>query len=433
VPLRAERIMAHGSSDTIATVTITEVAPGGDGVAHVEHDGEKRAVFVARAAEGDRLRVRTDFEGRPARGEIVEILEAGPERRAPPCRFAARCGGCDFMHLSLQAQAQLHLAHVKRVLPVPFREVPLRYHAAPRAERYRARARFHVAGSGGRARVGFFAPRSRDLVEVDPCLILDPALDEARGTLGALLSGAAGEGEALIALGEGRKPVLELRWSRDLAAACYARLDAAVTAGAWAGARVFGGAVSRPAVMGDPTPIIDGPDGAPLRLGIGGFAQAHELLNRELATCVAALVPEGQRVVELYAGAGNLTVLLAQKAAQLTAVEDDSGACDAARENLRARGLRAKVSQADANTHAIGDAAQAVVLDPPRTGARAACGAIVKSKARRVVYVSCDPPTLGRDLEILSERFQLVSVDLFEMFPHTSHIEAVALLERRRI
>ena len=156
-------------------------------------------------------------------------------------------------------------------------------------------------------------------------------------------------------------------------------------------------------------------------------------MNRELATCVAALVPEGQRVVELYAGAGNLTVLLAQKAAQLTAVEDDSGACDAARENLRARGLRAKVSQADANTHAIGDAAQAVVLDPPRTGARAACGAIVKSKARRVVYVSCDPPTLGRDLEILSERFQLVSVDLFEMFPHTSHIEAVALLERRRI
>ena len=416
----------------IEIVTIAEVAPGGDGVAHVEHLGENRAVFVARAATGDRLRVRTDFEGRPARGEIVEILEAGPERRTPPCRFAARCGGCDFMHLSLPAQQQLHLEHVRRVLPVAFREVPLRYHGAPRAEQYRARARFHVEGGGGRARVGFFAPRSRNLVEVDPCLVLDVAVDEARGALGALLRGAAGEGEAMVALGQGRKPVLDLRWSRDLAADCYARLDAAVTAGAWAGARVFGGAVSRPAIMGDPTPIIEGADGEPLRLGIGGFAQAHELLNRELATCVAGLVPEGLRLVELYAGAGNLTVLLARKAPQLTAVENDAGACDAARENLKARGLRAKVSQADANTHAIGDTAQVVVLDPPRTGARAACTAIAKSKAKRVVYVSCDPPTLGRDLEILSARFDLVSVDLFEMFPHTSHVEVVASLERRR-
>ena len=424
--------MGQKSVETIATVTIAEVAPGGDGVAHVEHLGEKRAIFVARAATGDRLRVRTLFEGRPARGEIVEILEAGPERRTPPCRFAARCGGCDFMHLSLAAQEGLHREHVRRVLPVAFREVPLRYHGAPRAEQYRARARFHVAASGGRARVGFFAPRSRDLVEVEPCLVLDPAVDEARAALGGLLMGASGEGEAQVALGQARKPVLDLRWSRDLAGGCYARLDAAVTSGAWAGARVFGGEVSRPAIMGDPTPVIDGPDGAPLRLGIGGFAQAHELLNRELATRVAARLPEGLRVVELYAGAGNLTVLLARKALQLTAVENDPGACEAARENLRSRGLSAKVSQADASTYAIGDTAQAVVLDPPRTGARAACTAIVKSKARRVIYVSCDPPTLGRDLEILSARFDLVSVDLFEMFPHTSHVETVALLERRR-
>ncbi|MBV9948044.1 MAG: methyltransferase [Myxococcales bacterium] len=191
---------------------------------------------------------------------------------------------------------------------------------------------------------------------------------------------------------------------------------------------------TRPAAIGDPEPWTVGADGRPLRLGPGGFGQANERVNVLLGACVAEIARAcaAAKAVELYAGAGNLSVVLAPLAGELTTVESRRESCDAARANLAARGLRAKVIEGDAETHAWSPATDLAVLDPPRTGARALAARLASSRVPHVLYVSCDPPTLGRDLAILAPAYEVRSVSTFEMFPQTSHVETVVMLARRR-
>jgi tRNA/tmRNA/rRNA uracil-C5-methylase (TrmA/RlmC/RlmD family) len=113
-------------------------------------------------------------------------------------------------------------------------------------------------------------------------------------------------------------------------------------------------------------------------------------------------------------------------------VESSRDACDAARANLAARGLTARVVEADAASYAWGATTRLVVLDPPRTGARAVAERLAASRVPHVVYVSCDPQTLGRDLAVLAPGYRARSVATFEMFPQTSHVETVVALERAR-
>jgi 23S rRNA (uracil1939-C5)-methyltransferase len=268
-----------------------------------------------------------------------------------------------------------------------------------------------------------------------------------------VLAGSRGTGEAQIALGrvagaqpagEGARvaPVVDLSFRGELAPAAFAALDALVREGAWAGARVTLEGVTAPATFGDPRPVIDGADGAPLRVAEGGFAQPSDEGGRRLAARVAELAsPAGQHVVELFAGSGTLSVLLARGAASFLGVEQHEPAVRAARENLAARGLPGKMVAADAEAHPLPKRADVVVLDPPRTGARGAARALAASRPRRVVYVSCDLPTLARDLAILcggrgapappgEGPLAVESIDLFELFPQTSHVEAVVALGR---
>jgi 23S rRNA (uracil1939-C5)-methyltransferase len=441
---------AKSSAVTALEATITELAPGGDGVAIAEIGGERRAVFVRGVSTGDRVRLEVDASRRPARGRVVELVAAGADRVEAACAWADRCGGCNWMHVSLEAQRRAHVAHVRAALPaVPegWRAIDIATHAADGdALAYRVRARVHARASGGRAIVGMNESSTNEPVEVETCAVLTRELEAARRAIAPLLEGAHGRGDAQIAMGRAKdgatRPVLDLTWSGMLAAECYARLERAVAAGDFAGARVVCGEATRASVIGDPTPWMAGADGAPLRLAAGGFGQASErtnaLLARRVAELAASTAPASatdaapHRVVELYAGAGNLTVMLAGLRVDLTAVESSRDGCDAARANLAARGLVAKIVEADAASYAWSPATRLVVLDPPRTGAREVAASLARTPVRHVIYVSCDPQTLGRDLALLAELYAPTSIDTFEMFPHTSHVETVVALERRR-
>ncbi|HEX3771609.1 MAG TPA: TRAM domain-containing protein [Polyangiaceae bacterium] len=418
--------------------TVSSLAPGGDGVAHIELGGERRAVFIPHSAPGDRVQVEVDASRRPARGRILSVATAGPDRVAPSCAWSERCGGCDWMHLSLEAQARTHAEHVRAALPAPWRDHPLETHRAADAVAYRSRARVHVrASSRGRATVGMHEARSHDPVAVDVCAVLLPALEAARAALPAIFEGSVGRGDAQLALGERGRPVIDVRWEGELPPPVFARLERAVEDGTLGGAQVRVGEVARPARIGDPTPWMTGADGAPLRLAPGGFGQAHEAMNAALARHVAAVVRGWQvdRAVELYAGAGNLTVLLAREARELASVEASRDGVDAARANLAARGLtHVRLVEADAGTYTWPKNTRLVVLDPPRTGARAVAERLSASRVPHVVYVSCDPQTLGRDLSLLAEAYapaSAVPVATFEMFPQTSHVETVVALTHR--
>jgi 23S rRNA (uracil1939-C5)-methyltransferase len=423
----------------LVETVVSSLAPGGDGVAHVQYEGERRAVFIPHAAPGDQVRVEVDPSRRPAPGRIVSLTRAGADRVDPACAWSLRCGGCDWMHLSLEAQARTHVDHLRAALPAAWREHPIAAHPAAEGIGYRSRARVHVRGATrGRVVVGMHEARSHDPVAVDACAVLDARLEAARSSLAALFAGASGRGDVQLALGHDGRPVLDVRWEGELPPAVFGRLEKAVTGGALGGAQVRLGDATRPARIGDPTPWMRGADGAPLRLAAGGFGQANESMNATLAGHVASLVRPWhvERAVELYAGAGNLSALLAREAKELVSVESSQDAVEAARVNLAARAIgNVRLVHADAETYAWPKGTKLVVLDPPRAGARAVAERAAASRVAHLVYVSCDAQTLGRDLAILERAYEPASgpdaIAAFEMFPQTSHVEVVVALTRR--
>jgi 23S rRNA (uracil1939-C5)-methyltransferase len=404
-------------------ITIDELAPSGEGVGIADERGERRAIFVPGVARGERVQVEVDFRTRPARAKLLSVLEPSADRVPPPCAFVDRCGGCDWMHLAHETRIAEHGRTIAQLLGVPV----TRAWPATQELGYRTRARVHVRAKG-RVVAGMMGHRTHEPASVSSCVVLHPALDRARLALEHVLEGARGTGEARLALGaieEPRRAVVDLIWKGEpLPGATYGRFDV------FAGARIFEEGARVPASIGDPTPYVIGADGEPLRLAPGGFSQATESGNQILARRVAELAGDDGPCTELYAGAGNLTVLLA-RAREVVALESDHDACIAARANLAARGLSARVIEGDAGAFAIPKTTKLVVLDPPREGARAVATALASQRRPpRILYVSCDPPTLARDVKILlAAGFRPSAVETFEMFPQTSHVETIVMLD----
>jgi 23S rRNA (uracil1939-C5)-methyltransferase len=447
-PVREPRPERRKTPLTTATLRIDSLAAGGDGVGRLE-SGE--VVFVPHTAPGERVEAAIDLGQKPAQGRVLQLLERSPDRVEPACPYVAICGGCDWMHLDVAAQERAHaavvassIAHVAAGAAIP----PIVSHAASSPLAYRTRARLFVKVERGRLRIGYRAPGSHEVVAIDACVVLDAAIAPLLGDLPAVLAGSSGEGDAQIARGKGGLPVVDITWRGEIPATTWAALDARVTSNAWAGARLRGEGSSVPAVFGDPRPFVEGADGAPLAIAAGGFAQpsdhgAAALARRvnELARLTSAAEGQGplwkearaHHLLELFAGSGTLSILLACDVASFNAIELDADAAACARQNLAARGLDAKVTVADADAFAIPPRAEIVVLDPPRSGAPGAVKAIAASSARAVVYVACDPPTLARDLGVLLRSgFVITHVETFELFPQTSHVETVVRLARSR-
>jgi 23S rRNA (uracil1939-C5)-methyltransferase len=398
-----------------------------------------RVVFVERGAPGDLVEVSVDERSTPRRGRIVRVLELGVGRVEPSCPRVSACGGCDWMHLSVPAQEQAHAAIVSSALAHATDQADLpsvRVHAAPEPLGYRTRARLFLRAEREGVQIGYRAEGSHKLVSIESCAVLAPAIAPALAELPEALQGSHGYGDALVALGEGGRRVVELEWRGELSSRAFSALDRKVTEGLWAGARVRLEGVTAPATFGDPRIWMEGADGAPLVFAPGAFAQPSRMGAHLLAHRTAALAQPGaarpKRVVELFAGSGTLSVLLAQGAASFLGVESNPEAVEAARQNLASRKLAGKMVVHDAETMPIPRGTEIVVLDPPRTGARGASHAIAASRARAVVYVSCDPPTLARDLAIFTQAGWLITdIETLELFPQTSHVETLVRLVRR--
>lgn len=414
-------------------LTIHDLAATGEGVARLP-TGD--AVFVPGALPGEAVRVELG-EGRPRRSVLLDVLAPGADRVEPPCPLASRCGGCDWMHIGPDARARWQTRTVMRtlegalgkhgvVLPEP------EHHRVGADLGYRTRSRLQVQGSGRRAVVGFRAARSHDLVATASCPVLAPELAPILQELADWLATSSGRGEAQVALGRARRRVVELRWSGDLAAGFFRALEVAVGSGSLAGARVWLEGSREPMVVGDPRPVVIGVDGQPLLVAPGGFSQSSDAAGDRLARRVAELADarRPEKAIELFAGSGTLTVALAARAGELTAVERDEEAVAALRENLRARGLGVRVREADADALAL-PRVDLVVLDPPRGGAAGAVAKLVEARPKRVIYVSCNPQTLARDLVPLTHaRYRIDTIDVVDVFPQTRHVETIVSLSR---
>jgi 23S rRNA (uracil1939-C5)-methyltransferase len=372
-------------------VRVEKLVHGGLGLGRTDQ-GE--VVLVPLAAPGDLLVVaRTGRRGGAGRGEILRILEPGPDRREPPCPHFGRCGGCQLMHLTEAAQADAKRSVLAETL---LRGAGIRSDAIGWVQGpftgYRNRARMVVVSRPGSAAAGAgpgpaFGFRRRSSSEVEPiqrCLLLEDPLNER---LAGPVPGGAGE-ELPLARGDGEVEA------------------------------------------GDSRIVLQEVLGRRFHYGAGTFFQGNRLLVADLVRHVVG-DEHGSLAVDLYCGVGLFAVHLAARFENVVGVEADAAtfrfACGNAEGAQNLRFLRGQAERSPARE--VLARADLVVLDPPRAGAGSEVVArLLDARPARITYVSCDPATLARDLRELVRVWEIRSVTGFDLFPQTSHIETVVKL-----
>lgn len=417
---RANRERPEGAAALVGaewTVDVGPVAHGGHCVAR--HEGQ--VVFVRHALPGERVVARVT-EGRVGdrfvRADAVEVLSASPDRVPAPCRYAAErvCGGCDFQHASLAHQRVLKASVVKEQFArLAGLDVEVEVQPVPGdvdGLRWRTRVEFAVDGDG---RAGLRGHRSRHVVPVEDCLI---------ATEGVIASG-----------------VLDTEWldctSVDVVDAAHPDEPVLVPVPVPRGTDQGGGLVGeRVLVSREGSESWEGEYVVSAR----GFWQVHPGAASTFLSRVETLLRPrpGDRVLDLYAGSGLFTMRLGELVAPggfVLGVEGDERAVangETNTEHLDNVEWRANsVDREVGSLVAQGISCDLVVLDPPRTGAGKDVIRLVAELApRRVVYVACDPAALARDVKTAGEHgYELVSLEAWDAFPMTHHVECIAVLE----
>jgi 23S rRNA (uracil1939-C5)-methyltransferase len=410
---------------------VRDVVDSGESVIETESG----VVLVRGGMPGERVRVRIEEQRQGAqRGSLLEVLEASASRVVPVCKLAEQCGGCPLMALELDAQRALKAERLARALtnagaPPGF---AVQVENVGSSLGYRGRARLAFRRLAQRSLIGYRQHAGHQLVDVDVCVVLEPALQNALGSIRERLAPSLeGSGEIELAVRDDARVVAQIRCDAPVGAAMYAAAEALTrepTPFAGVTLRIGDGA---PARFGEIERALVASDRGVLHAPAGAFAQANSEVNRRLSELVVELAePDGARVIELYAGHGNFSVALAARARAFWAVEGDPAAADACRKNLATRGFaHARVFAQDVGKLRFEERAEVVVLDPPRAGAKPLADIVRAVRASRVVYVSCHMTTLARDLKALCALgFRVERAHLLDMFPHTAHVEAVVRL-----
>jgi len=425
-----------------APVRIRALAAGGAGVGDLA-DG--RVCFVQRTAPGDLVRVRL-VKDRPrwAAAEVTELLAAGPARRAAPCPYYDRCGGCAFQHVryedQLSAKADIVRDALDRIGGVTHPEVHPP-EPAPSEYGYRSRVTFHLMRvRGGRVAAGFHERQRPDrIVDIDGrCLLpegpLVQAWDELRG----------GWGQGARRLPSGSRLRLTLRLAAE-GVVLVVQPEPGRTGRGGAGTGKPEELLERVSGLraiwlreGDRHKLLAGDADAEethgerrVRTGPGAFVQVNRAAADRLRCAVeAALGPvKGCRVVDAYCGMGEWGRHIARNGGVATGIEVDPLAVEAARADAP-EGFDVLLGTVEER---LDEAlpADMLVLNPPRGGlADTLPDRIAGSGAERIVYVSCDPATLARDLGRIGDGYHVASVQAFDLFPQTAHVEVLTVLDR---
>lgn len=395
--------------------------------------------FTWGALRDETVVVRPEGTGRPPRATLVEVVEPSASRVTPSCPLAAttdgpaRCGGCAWMPLALSVQHAEKKMRLEAALARGGFEGASVELVAGEALGYRGRARF--AFDARARRFGIRRARSRQVEDIARCEVLDPHLAQAwaavRETLAPTLHG---RGEIRLARRD-EQVVVHVESEGLQPPEAYRAAEALASRQSIAGVSLALPEVS-PAYFPDEASVRErtpGADGLPLEGTVAGFSQAHLGLNAALVERVRSwAATSGRRVLELFCGHGNLSVALAPGASAYRAVELDAQSIARLRENAALRGLALDAVVGDAGAEGL-EGHDVLVLDPPRAGAEAVARRLreVSSPPERIVYVSCDHHTLGRDLALLRPLgYVLRAAAVFDMFPQTPHLESVVWLER---
>jgi len=426
---------------------ITDLSHDGRGVAR--HEG--KAVFVTGALPGEKVRAKVQVSRRQFdEGSTVEVLESSPDRVAPKCAHFGVCGGCALQHLAPAAQiaAKQHtlaenFERIGQVRPERWLE-PLS--GEPWSYRRKARLGVKFVPKKGKVLVGFReAADPRFIADVSRCEVLVESVGRRISVIAELmdsLDARAQIPQIEVAAGDDRT-ALVFRHLQPLGEDDRARL---LAFGEREGFAVFGQSGGNDSVI----PL----DGGATELGFSlpaygvdyafrplDFIQVNGAMNQRMIDHALALLDPGphERVLDLFCGLGNFTLPLARRCAQVVGVEGEAALVQRAHENARRNGIdNADFHAADLTADLrdqpwVREGFDALLLDPPRTGADATIPQLPLAGIGRIVYVSCHPGSLARDAGLLVREhgYRLVAAGVMDMFPHTAHVESIALFEKR--
>ncbi|MFO1434978.1 MAG: 23S rRNA (uracil(1939)-C(5))-methyltransferase RlmD [Gammaproteobacteria bacterium] len=422
-------------------VRIDSLSHEGRGVAR--RDG--KTVFIDNALSGEEVRARlTRRHRRYDEAIAVEVLTSSPLRVPAGCAHFGVCGGCSLQHLSPLAQIEHkqrmlleQLQHIGKVQPhavLPPLTGPVWGY------RRRARLGLRLVPKKGGVLVGFREKNSHFIADIDSCPVLDPAIGERLKTIRSIV-GALSCPDQIPQIEVGVDdigPVLTLRHLRPLTANDLEILTSAAADHGWRFYLQPGGTDSvHPVTPGQRTPSFSVPrHNIALAFEPLDFIQVNAAINLDAIDKVIELLALNthDRVLDLFCGLGNFSIPIARYVAQVVGVEGDAGLVVRASANANRNGLtNAQFFKADLTkeTPPISDFNK-LLLDPPRTGAIEVLRTLNLGAVDRIVYVSCNPATLARDAEVIINQhgFQLQCVGIMDMFPHTAHVESIALFVR---
>lgn len=437
----------------------------GEGIAKIDN---KYPIFIEGALKGEKVKVRiVKVNKNFAYGKLMEVLEASEERVNPPCAIYKRCGGCKLQHASYKAQLDFKWDRVKDCvskigkLDPSIVKYPL---GMENPWRYRNKVQLPIGLINGEVKIGFFAPRSHDIIDMESCLIqdeigdkvvkltrewiekfnirpynVDGEYDEKGIVRHIMIRRGFTTNEVMIVLVTNGEKLPHKEEFVDLMVRNIPGIKSVIQNINSKKTNVILGLESK-TLWGEDT-ISDYIGDFRFNISPLSFFQVNPIQTEVLygKALEYANLTGNEEVFDAYCGTGTITLFLSQKAKKVYGVEIIPQAIDNA-------WINAKENKVENVEFFVGESevvipdlinkgvkADVVVVDPPRKGCdKKLLDAITNIDAKKIVYVSCDPSTLGRDLKVLEENgYKTLEVQPVDMFPNTAHIENVALLIKK--
>ncbi len=381
-------------------IKIDSVAFGGEGVGRIDN----YVAFVPFSAPGDELEIEiTQVKKKFVRGKILKIIQPSPWRVIPPCRYYEKCGGCCYQHLDYQHQLAIKTKQVQdafrkigKIAEPPVSGII----ASPSEYHYRGKAQFHAETTANGLKIGFLDVSGGRLINIDHCEIMEDTINEKIRLLRESKRVKQNDNDLTV-------------WSECLAGDTH-----------------------------DKDSVVRVIKGKSFLVPRDGFFQANLYLTDKLVdeVCRLASSDKVNTLIDAYCGSGLFSVFLSPYAKNVIGIEINEKSVMYAGINAENAGVKnAGFIHDDMETVLqtgflpVGDRADIIVLDPPRTGCdKTVLKAIVDLQPSKIIYISCNPATQARDVQYLSEcGYHLISLQPVDMFPQTEHIEVVGFLEKK--
>lgn len=429
---------------------VTGIGINGEGIAYEQ----RKIVFIDGALPGEAALVDIQKESKTFKqAHLVKVIEASPKRIVPPCQYYKQCGGCSLMHAEDSYQLQLKhqilvdsLRHYVPEVRVPVQEVI----ASPHVFGYRNQAKLPLGRVKGKLTFGMYQAKSNVFVPIRHCMVQDPVVNEVLNDVLRVFKNNKVEPFSDQFLNGVRHVVV-----RHL----NNQVQVTVVLGRYDGQAYLDQLKELPSIQslfisvnpkrtheifGEFLKLLNGPSYIKAKLNTKqfdvsprSFMQLNTEQSENMMNYVKTLVPQDSRVMDAYCGIGIIGMSVYEKCSYLVGVEAIDVAIHDAKRNAkrlemdRAHFIAGNVEKQLAQI-AKRDKIDCLIVDPPRTGLTdSTIEQLIESKIKRVIYVSCNPSTLGKNLKALAKEFNVISIQPFDLFPQTQHVETVVLLERK--